>query len=417
VVHPSSEATAPPALAPVHDVRVGRQAIYDARYRLVAYQLTVRDGSGRPAEDAEGTSATSRVIAATFATFGLDAVSGGKPVFIAVTRGFLTGRLPIPIGPDNVVIEISDRLVVDRELLLGLARVRQAGYRVAIDGHGDVGRSPLVELADLVKIDVSGVTPAALAGLAAACRRTPVTLVATGVDDADRLQLCTDLGFELFQGDHLCRPAVLERRVLSSSQLVCVRLLNELAGPDAPITRIEQLVSSDPGLAIRLLRSAHSASGAGRPVESLRQALVLIGPRRLRSWLVLTLLEGATTPNAPDELWNVLARAYTCAGLVAGAGQRTADLAYTVGLLAGAAQLLGTDPGLVAEASGVGAEACAALVSGEGPAGRALRAAHGHEREDDDAVTDAGFAPAEVSQIWMRALQQSLELVHQILGR
>ncbi|HEY6794973.1 MAG TPA: HDOD domain-containing protein, partial [Kineosporiaceae bacterium] len=310
------------AAATVHDVRVGRQAVYDTRYRLVSYELLFRDGRDRAAEDspdrATGEAATSQVIAATFATFGLDAVSAGKPVFINFTRGFLTGLLPIPVGPDLVIIEVTDQVRADRELLRGLTQLKGAGYRIVVDDYrGDPGRSPLVELADFVKIDVNAVATRALPRLVQACRLTGARLVASGVVDGDLLHQCADLGFELFQGDHLDRPAVLERRVLSPSQLVCARLLSELSQPNVSLTRLEQLVGSDPGLAIRLLRSAHSASGTGRPVESLRQALVLIGPQRLRSWIVLTLLEGVATQNASDELWNVLARAHTCAGLAA----------------------------------------------------------------------------------------------------
>jgi len=89
--------------APIHDVRVGRQAVYDHAYRLVSYELMFRgpeqDGAARAdaGDLAGGETATSQVIAATFATFGLRAVSDGKPVFINFTRGFLTGMLPIPV--------------------------------------------------------------------------------------------------------------------------------------------------------------------------------------------------------------------------------------------------------------------------------------------------------------------------------
>lgn len=412
----------------MYEVRVGRQAVYDSAYRLVSYELLFRsrDGSDDASgvagvvgiDAASGETATSQVIAATFATFGLRAVSDGKPVFINFTRGFLTGMLPIPVEPDNVIIEVTEQVIVDHELLMGLAQLKQAGYRIAVDDYrGDLGRSALLELADFVKIDVNSLPPMVVPGLVEQCRMTGATLVATEVEDGDTLQRCADLGFELFQGDHLYRPAVLHRRVLSPSQLVCVRLLNDLSDPEVPVARVEQLVGSDPGLAIRLLRSAHSASGAGRPVESLRQALVLIGPQRLRSWIVLTLLEGVATQNASDELWNVLARAYTCQRLAEAGRQQDPDLAYTVGLLAGAAHLLGTDPGTVAEVSGVGAEARAALVDGEGPAGRVLTAVVAHERQDDAGVTAAGFDPGEVSAVYMHALQDSLELVHQILGR
>jgi len=400
----------------VHEVRIGRQAVYDASYRLVSYELTFRGGR-RDGPDAAGETATSQVIAATFATFGLDAVSDGKPVFITFTRGFLTGMLPIPVEPDNVIIEVTDQVGVDHELLLGLAQLKQAGYRIAVDNYrGDLGRSALVELADFVKIDVDSLPPMVVPGLVQSCRLTGATLMAFNVAEPETLQRCADLGFELFQGDHRYRPAVLHRRALSPSQVVCVRLLNELAVPETPVTRIERLVGSDPGLAIRLLRSAHSASGAGRKVESLHQALVLIGPQRLRSWVVLTLLEGVATQNASDELWSVLARALACQRLAEAAGQQDTDLAYPVGLLAGAAHLLGSDARTVADATGVGDEARAALVDGEGPAGRALRAVLAHELDDDEGVESAGFATGEVSRIAIEALRDSLQLVRQILG-
>lgn len=405
----------------VHDVRVGRQAVYDAGRTLVGYELTFRTGPRDTATaDPDGTSvetgerATSRLLSATFGTFGLEGVSDGKPVFLRLTRGFLTGMLPIPVEPDDVIVEVTDQVVVDHELLLGLTQLKQSGYRFAVGNYrGEVGRSALVELADFVKIDVDSLPPVVVPGLVQSSRLAGATLLASNVQDAAGLQRCAALGFELFQGEYLSRPAVLHRRVLSPSQLICVRLLNDLADPDVPMPRIEQLVGSDPGLCLRLLRSAHSAAGAGREVESLRLAIVLIGPRRLRSWIVLALLEGTATQNASDDLWSVLARAHACQRLATD----SADLAYTIGLLSGAAQLLGTDPAAVADGSGVGPDARQALVCGTGPAGRALRAVLAHEREDDDAVVAAGFDAAAVSRVYLDALRDSLQLVHDFLGR
>jgi EAL and modified HD-GYP domain-containing signal transduction protein len=417
-------AAASPRAGVVHDVRVGRQGVYDGDRRLVAYQLSFRTdpvggSAARDATDATdrvetGEQATSRLLSATFGTFGLEGVSDGKPVFVRLTRGFLTGLLPIPVEPDGVVIVVTDQVAVDHELLLGLAELRHTGFRIAVDNYrGDVGRSALVELADFVKIDVDSLPSRVVPGLVQSCRQTGATLVAVNVADAGAMQRCTALGFELFLGEYLSRPAVLSRRVLSPSQLICVRLLDQLADPDVPLSRIEQLVGSDPGLSLRLLRGAHSAAGAGREVQSLRQALVLIGPRRLRSWIVITLLEGTATQNASDDLWSVLARAHACSRLA----PSSADLAYTIGLLSGAAQLLDTDVQTVAEGAGVGHDAREALVGGTGPAGRALRAVLAHEREDDEAVAAEGFNGAEVSRVYLDALRDSLQLVHEFLGR
>jgi c-di-GMP phosphodiesterase len=398
----------------VRSVRIGRQAIYDAGRQLFGYELLFRANDGRDDEIA-GEQSTSQVIASTFGTFGLDNIADGKPILINFTRAFLTGIIPIPVEPDLVVVEVMENVVVDRELLLGLTGLREQGYRIAIgDYTGSVDRAELLELADYIKIVVGSVTPMLLPGLVEAARAKDATLIAAGVDDAPTMQRCLDLGFELFQGPFLQRPTVLEQRTLSPTQMICVRLLNDLADPDTPIARIEQMVGTDPGLTMRLLRTANSASaGAQREVTSLRQALVIIGPRRLRSWVLLTLLEGGTTANAAEDLWAVLTRAYACARLATS----EADLAFTVGLLSGAAELLGSEPAEVAASAGVGQEARAALLEAVGEAGRVLTAVLAHEGDDPAGIEAVGLTPFDVSRAYLESLSESLQLVHDLTGR
>ncbi len=397
----------------VRFVRIGRQAIYDARRQLVSYELLFRSGDDRRPGEVAGEQATSQVIASTFGTFGLDNISDGRPVFINFTRAFLTGVIPIPVPADAVIIEITDQVDVDHELLLGLAHLRAAGYRLAVDNYrGDLKRGALVEIADFVKIDVNSLPTMVVPGLVHQCGSTGATLLATHVEDAEVFQRSTDLGFELFQGSYLQRPIVLEQRSLSPSQLICIRLLNDLADARVPIGRIEQMVGSDPGLTLRLLRTANSAAaGAGREVTSLRQALVLIGPRLLRSWVVLTLLEGGTTRNTSDDLWSILARAHACQRLAL----HQADLAFTIGLLSGAAELLGSEPSDVADRSGVGHETRTALLEGAGEAGRALTAVLAHERDDVNGVEATGLMPFDVSRAYLESLSDSLKLVHELM--
>jgi EAL and modified HD-GYP domain-containing signal transduction protein len=397
----------------VRYVRVGRQGIYDGRRNLVGYELLFRNHEFAEMDEVAGEQATSQVIASTFGTFGLRNISDGKPVFINFTRAFLTGVIPLPVEPDNVVLEVVENVIADRELVIGLSQLKDQGYRIAIhDRIGHADRSPLLELADFVKIDVNAVSPIVVPGLVQACAEMGATLVAKGIEDALTMQRCIEWGFGLFQGFYLQQPTVLEQRTLSPSQLICVRLLNDLGDPDVPISRIEQEVGSDPGLTLRVLRTANSATVAtSREVTSLRQALALIGPRRLRSWVVLTLLEGGTVSSASDDLWRVLARAFACRKLV---GRADEELAFTVALLSGAAELLGSDPAIVADGAGIGPEARAALLDGAGEAGRALRAVLSHEMDDDEAAAETGYAPFEISRAYLEALSESLQLVHDL---
>ena len=396
----------------VRNVRVGRQAMYTARRQVAAYELLFRAGDGEEGDEPAGERATSQVIASTFGTFGLDAIADGKPVFINFTRAFLTGIIPIPVSADQVVVEVVEQVISDRELMLGLSGLRQQGYRIAVDDYrGEPDRDGLLEIADYVKIDVNAISSVVLPGLVERVKAAGATLVAAGIDSAALVDRCVELGFDLFQGPHLQRPTVLERRTLSASQLICVRLLNDLADPDCPISRIEQMVGSDPGLTMRLLRTANSAAaGSTREVTSLRQALVIIGPRRLRSWVVLTLLEGGTTNSASDGLWRVLARAFACQRL----GEPEPELAFTVGLLSAAAEMLGSDLESVADGAGVGGGARAALLEGKGPAGTALAAVLAHEADDLAGIAATGLLPFDVSRTYLESLSESLELVHDL---
>jgi EAL and modified HD-GYP domain-containing signal transduction protein len=398
----------------VRNVRVGRQGIYDSDRALLAYELLFRAFDGVHEASVAGERATSQVIASTFGTFGLDKIANGRPVFINFTRAFLTGIIPIPVEPAGVVIEVIENVVIDSELLAGLGNLRESGYRLAIcDYRGEPDRAALLELVDYVKVDVTANSPDAVAEIVERARGYGAALMATQVEDEDTLSRCLAQGFQLFQGPLLQRPIVLERLTISPSQMICMRLLNDLADPDAEISRIEHMVGSDPGLAMRLLRTANSAStGATNEVTSLRQALVIIGPRRLRSWIVLTLLEGSATTSAADSLWSVLARAFSCQRL----GGTRSDLAFTIGLLSGAAEMLGVNAETVADGSGISAEARSALLDGAGEAGRALTAVLAHERDDPDGVIGTGLLPFDVSRAYLESLSEALKLVTELNG-
>lgn len=401
-------------------VRVGRQAIHDARRQLAGYRvvfgLPERGGrtSGPVAGHRPGDQTSAGAVAAAFGTFGVQGLGDGKPLYVGLPRAFLTGIVPMPAEPSEVVLELGEHASPDAELLLALTRLRQAGYRVGVaDYRGDAVRGALVELADVVSITIAALPSLVVPGLVRECRSRGATLIANGIEDAASFAHAVELGFDLFEGRYLQRPVLLERRVLTPSQLVCVRLLGELADPDLPMTRIERLVGSDPGLTLQVLRTANSAAiGSAAELSSLRQALVLIGPRRLRSWIVLALLDRGSSRDASHDVWSVLARASACQRLA----DDHPDVGYTIGLLSGAAELLGAQADDVADGAGLGQQARSALLDGDGDAGRALVAVLAHERDDLDTLARTGLTPLDVSHAYLESLRESLQLVHDLRG-
>ncbi|MFP5347281.1 MAG: EAL and HDOD domain-containing protein [Actinomycetes bacterium] len=412
--------------------RVGRQGIYDRDGALVAHELLFRGTSDLSAElpvpgaatSGVGSSAsaqdraTSQVIAATFGDFGLDELAGGRPVFLNMTRGFLVDELPLPFGPKGVVLEVLEHIEVDDELLAGLERLRSRGFSLALDDFvGEEWRLPLLGLVDYVKVDMRSLERD-VPEIVELCRRMApeARLVAEGIEDAGMLAACMEAGFDLFQGYFFQRPAVLETTRLSPSQMVCLRLLKTLNDSNASTADIERVVAADPGLSLRVLRTANSAStGAMRSIHSLRQAVVLLGPPALSAWVMLTLMGGLSTSRR-DDLVTVLARAICCETIAEEVRVDPAT-AYTAGMLSGVAQVLRSDVGQVASGAGMDAEMQAALVDGAGPLGGIVRAVEAHELDEPDASERCGVSPFELSRAYLSAWANALAIVSKALDR
>ena len=387
-------------------VLVGRQGIHAAGGGLVAFELLFRQ---MPIDalrsEADHESATAQVISSVFCDFGGSDIAGARPLFLNVTRAFLVGDIALPDLPDQVVVEVLEHVPLDDEVLAGIVALKAAGYRVAADDwDGSAGRDPLVVLADIVKIDLPQVGRDELPRLVARARELnpTVQVVVERIEDAADAAVAVAAGADLLQGFHLDRPQVVKTSAMSPSDVVCLRLLGALAS-EAETAEVERLVSSDPGLALRVLRMAGSPAGVGRPVRSVQQAVVLLGPRKLSTWVVLMVLGGASRlPH--EQVVTMLTRAGACARLV----PRMRDVAYTAGLLSAVSEVLGTDPEETLRTSGVAPSIAEAVLHGVGDVGQALRAVVGHERANPAVVVANGFTPFEVSHVYLDALRESL---------
>ena len=121
--------------------------------------------------------------------------------------------------PLDVVLEITERELAARpaELLAAVARLRAAGWRIALDdvGADDMSLTFLSLLApDVVKIDMGIVqrqpdarTATLMNALNAYAERTGAVLLAEGVEDESQLRAALALGAQLGQGWLFGRPA------------------------------------------------------------------------------------------------------------------------------------------------------------------------------------------------------------------
>jgi len=394
-------------------VHIGRQPIYDVAGQLHAYELLFRRTATASAshrseavfDPAEDDAATTATILAAFSAFDLRELLSARPGFVNLTRAFLVGDLPLPFTPGSAVLEVLETVEVDPEVVAGVRGLVNCGYSVALDDFVyRPGTEPLLEVASIVKVDVLGTPWEESLATARRARSYGARLLAERVEDAPMLDRCVGEGFELFQGYHLGRPETLTAQTLAPAHAMLLRVLAELGDPDVTAASLEASLRRDPALTFRLLKIANSAaSGTRRRVRSLRDALVLVGLAKLRSWVVLLAMSGS--PQRGALLADALVQAYSCELIAHGTSDVAPDEAFTLGLLDGLGEVLGLTADELASLMPVLApELGAALAGVPSPLRRVLDAVHAYQRGDVAGVRLARLDVDDVGQAYLRAL-------------
>ena len=364
-------------------VHVGRQPIFDKTGDVVAYELLFRGSMDAVEAGRRDTYATSQVIVNTFTEFGIDEVVGDRTCFINMTREFLTGELALPFGPEQVVLEVLETVMVDEDVIAGITALVAQGYRIALDDfvYGS-GHERLLPLASYVKLDMLQGDLSHLDEIVKACREFPdIQIVAEGLETGEHLALSNRYGFELRQGYVLSRPQVLTATSLTPSRLRRLELLGALSATDADLERILKIIATDPALTIRVLRASNSvAAGATAKISSVRQAVVMLGIAHIRQWAMLMVVDDVAEATEV-QLAEALTRARLCEN-VAGAFGAAPDSAFMAGLITSVAALLGLSSAAMAHQLPLSADIAGALERGTGAIGQVLRVVNAYERGD-----------------------------------
>ena len=141
-------------------------------------------------------------------------------------------------------------------------------------------------------------------------------LIANHVDNIQLHGYAKELGFDLFQGFYFCQPSYempeFEQPKRRSSEL---RLLSDLLQPQISYSKLHALVARDVTLTYRVLRYINSEKfHLARPVETIQQAISLLGLKPIINWISILIL--ARFKNKPEELLTSALIRAKCANLL-----------------------------------------------------------------------------------------------------
>ena len=297
------------------DIFVGRQPIYDRKIHVVGYELLFRSG-GNMADafqkiGADG--ATSTTIINSYLEIGLDKLVGNHYAFINLTEKFLLSDDALPISPKQVVLEVLENITITDDIVKAVERLKLEGFIIALDDYiYNPAHKPLISLVDIIKIDVLQLDQQQLIEHVYTLKRHNVKLLAEKVETMDEFAFCHKLGFDYFQGYFLSKPRVIKSTSLASNKLAVLNLLSVLMNPDSQIEEIEEAMAFDVSISYKMLKLINSAIfNLNRTVESIQQAIVILGRKKLRSWASLIAL--ANLDDRPSEMVHLaMTRAKMC---------------------------------------------------------------------------------------------------------
>jgi EAL and modified HD-GYP domain-containing signal transduction protein len=317
-------------------VFVARQPIFDRRQRIFAYELLFRQGQENYYSAADGDQATSQVIVNSFWLIGLPTLTDGKRAFINFTANLLKNEIVTVLPSEQIAVEILETVDPTDDILEACRKIRKLGFLIVLDDFVFEPRfEPLMELADIIKIDFRITGLAEQIKLINMCKGRNVQFLAEKVETPEEFRQAMELGYSYFQGYFFSKPVIVAGQSIPNNKAMNFQLLQQVNSCLLDLDKLEKIIEKDVFLTYMLLKYINSASfGFRASIRSIRQALTLLGSKEAIKWAALIVTRGLAQ-DKPQELVVVsVMRARFCELLAGEAGhkERGSD-AFLLGLL------------------------------------------------------------------------------------
>ncbi len=394
-----------------------RQPIFNEQLKIVSYQLRYEDSLEPGNAILSDGPSTATILLSTYASLSQDGSIRKVPLFLPFSAELLTETELPQLPKKRMLIELPPSTKVTRGLLFSLSSLRQQGYRIVLDGFAlQKELFPLLRFASIIKVDMARIPRSKLLGMLKVLVKLKGTLLAQNIPDFKTLQLCKSAGFKLFQGGFISKPVVIEKDTISTKSAALLQLVQALQQPDITAKQIEGLVILDPILSFKMLRVINSAAyNLETKIESLQQAIVMLGLDQIRSWAMIIML--SNQDGKPEE-WsrNLIARARMCELLAELTRVAKPETAFLAGMLSQLDLLLETRLDVILDQISVDDEVKEAVLNHHGPIGQLLHAVISFENGEWSVVKRSGipmmlFKPAYRHSInWT---ESSMQAMHQ----
>lgn len=276
------------------DVYAARQPIFDSRLGVYGYELLYRKSMNNFYEGSDDNQATAELINNSFLVFQLSDLTDNKRAFINFSGEMLAKEIPLLLPKERIVVEILERVEPTEAVIEACRKLKDRGYMLALDDFAfDDKLFPLIELADMIKVDFSAFSLDKQSQLIQAYKeKYRITFLAEKIENRDEFHAARRLGYELFQGYFFSKPIVVHGKEIGIMQSSVIRIIDELNRDEPDYQHMAEIIEKDLGLTYKLLKAANSLFyGSRNRIHSIQQALVRMGTDELKKWMYLLMLK------------------------------------------------------------------------------------------------------------------------------
>lgn len=353
------------------DIYVARQPIFTRHMGLFGYELLYRRSSNNFYEGDDHSEATAELVHNTFLIMGFNKLTDGTKGFINFTQDLLEKEIPGILPKDKVVVEILENVEANEKVIEACQKLKKAGFTVALDdfifNRTDLDYTPLIELADIIKIEFP-ITDKKEQRKLINKYKNRITFLAEKVETREEYQEAIEMGYELFQGYFFCKPMMVKAKEIGSINIHLLRILEELQKEDPDFTCITDHIQRDLGLSYKLLKMANSIYYGGKTtINNLRQAVLRLGIQEMKRWISIMLLREFENDENKELIKICLLRARMLSLLAHETGQERSETEFFLtGLLSSIDIILNESKEKILRSLALSEEVKNALLEGEG---------------------------------------------------
>ncbi|KTD98020.1 HDOD domain-containing protein [Pseudoalteromonas sp. CR1] len=316
-------------------VFVARQAIFNRRQKVVAYELLFRDSPKNFFPDIAEGQATARLIMENQLNLGTRHITSGKKALINIGPESLELDLCAFLPCQDVVIELLESIEPTDTNYELCRELFHSNFNLALD---DFVYKPqwdrFLKLVKLIKFDIT-ITP--LDEIHPIIKKLKdhkqIKLLAEKIETQQEYEVAAGMGFDYFQGYFFAKPTMMKHNDIDYNYGLVVAIYAEIMKPNPDLTAIAQLFELDAALAYKLLRLINSGVfPIQSKIASLKQALVYLGQERLKKFVSL-IVTAHTAGKKPAELMQVcVVRARFCELIAKKVAKHQSGEAFLTGL-------------------------------------------------------------------------------------